>query len=245
MIKENAKRTLVWLYSATTEERWLSKDRISLILAHLTPAGVRSLLYSLEKKQLVFSQRVGGEINFALTNIGKALIETEIIGLSASSQAEPQWSMLIFLKPPKSDRNFRYLRLLLLQQHWLTVSRGVFISPAQPIESLIQVIAKLYAQSVIVLGIKDWRWGDIRLVIGQTVGASQVDDIYSGISREIDRLISEVLSKNELNHQDKSQILSVFDRLYSTLKLDFTQVLLKKRGNASGVELLSKLQLLG
>jgi DNA-binding transcriptional regulator PaaX len=245
MIKENTKRTLVWLYPANTSERWLSKDRISMVLPELSFAGLRSLLYSLEKKQLILSQKTGGEIQYGLTTIGKALIETEMPSLKASPLDSPSWSVLVFLQPPATDRNFRYLRQLLIQHRWLSLSRGVFVFPAKPTDLILVTIQRLYPQSVIIMGISDWWWGDIRLVIGQSVGASQVDDIYSGVSREIERLIGNLLGEKKLDHQAKSQIVSVFDRLFSALKLDFTQVLIAKTNFVNGAELLSRLQLLG
>lgn len=245
MIKENTKRTLVWLFPAGEAERWLTKARISLVIPDLTEAGLRSLIYTLEKKQLILSQKSAGEISYGLTSIGKALIETEIAGLKASSQAATDWSVLVFLQAPASDRNFRYLRLSLLQHRWQTLARGVFIYPGQPSESIMLTIQRLYARAVLIMGVADWKWGDIRLVIGQATNSGQLNDIYSGISRELDGLISEVISENELNQQAKSQFLSVFNRLYTALKLDFTQVGVEKPMLLTGVGLLSRLQLLG
>lgn len=245
MIKENTKKTLVWLYPTSAEWRFVPKTRISFVVPQLSPAGVRSLLYTLEKKQLILSQRVGGELQYGLTTIGKATIETEIPILKADQAPNTEWSLLVFQQAPASDRNFRYLRQLLLAHHWIALGRGVFIYAGEPSLPIQQTIQKLYPQAVMIAGVNKWHWGDMRLVIGQSTAANQVSDIYSGISREIERLIGQFLGEKALDDQAKSQIISTFDRLYLTLTQDFPLAAADGRHLTTGRELLGRLQLLG
>lgn len=245
MIKENTKKTLVWLYPTAAEWRFVPKTRIGFVVPHLSPAGVRSLLYTLEKKQLILSQRINGELSYGLTTIGKATIETEIPILKGDQQANTEWSLLVFQQAPASDRNFRYLRQLLLANHWIALSRGVFIVAGEPTLPLQQTIQKLYPQAVMIAGVNKWHWGDMRLVIGQSTAANQVSDIYSGISREIDRLIDQFLGEKNLDDQAKKEIVSTFDRLYTTLEQDFPLAAGDSRSLTIGKELLGRLQLLG
>lgn len=245
MIKENTKRTLVWLFPADEAERWLSKTRISLVVPQLSPSGLRSLVYGLEKNQLILSRYESGQQVYGLTTIGKSLIETEIAGLKVSTLAVQNSSVLVFMQPPNSDRNFRYLRQFLIAHRWTAVTRGVFVFSGQPTESTLEIVQRLYAQAVLIFSVSDWLWGDLRLVIGHGSNISQAGDIYSGISRELDGLIGDVIGEKELDYPTKIKIVSIFDRLYSALKFDFNQVITPKQTSLTGIGLLGRLQLLG
>ncbi|HCC84774.1 MAG TPA: hypothetical protein DEP87_03770, partial [Candidatus Pacebacteria bacterium] len=200
---------------------------------------------TLEKKQLVLTQKIAGQTHYGLTTIGRATIEAEMPALASSVDLKPEWSLLVFQQAPRSDRNFRYLRQFLLQHRWFALTRGVFVYPGMPAELVMNSIQKLYAQSVLIVKVEAWVWGDIRLVIGQGTMASQVDDIYSGISREIDRLIGDYLSEKDLDYQAKQQIVSTFNRLYLVLEQDFYLGAGLHRPANQGRELLGRLQLLG
>lgn len=246
MIKENTKRALVWCYPTSQDWRWVTQTRIKWIVPHLTPAGLRSLLYGLERKQLILTRRQGGELQYGLTTMGKTLIEAEIPALASSDSTHTdQSSVLIFLQSPASDRNFRYLRQFLLNQHWVSVSRGVFLYSAKPSELVLMTIQRLYAQSVVILRVGDWLWGDQRLLIGQQTALNLADELYSGISREITRLIEDLLDQKDLDDQSKMKINSVFDRLYAALKQDFSLVGASESKGLNGRSLLAQLQLLG
>jgi DNA-binding transcriptional regulator PaaX len=246
MIKENTKKTLVWCYPTSQDWRWVNQTRIKLVVPQLTPAGVRSLLYGLERKQLILTRRQAGEIQYGLTTMGKTLIEAEIPALAASDSTQiDQSSVLIFLESPASDRNFRYLRQFLLNQHWVSISRGVFLYPNRPSEVVLTTVQRLYAQSVVILRVSNWLWGDERLLIGQQSALNLADELYSGISREVKRLIEDLLDQKELDDQAKIKINSVFDRLYSALSQDFTLVSPVQPNQFSGRTLLAQLQLLG
>lgn len=224
----------------------MSQTRIKWIVPQLTPAGVRSLLYGLERKQLILTRRQAGEIQYGLTTMGKTLIEAEIPALASSDSTQSdQSSVLIFLQSPVNDRNFRYLRQFLLNQRWVSVSRGVFLYQARPSEVVLTTIQRLYAQSVVILRVGNWLWGDERLLIGQQTALNLADELYSGISREIKRLIEDILDQKELDDQSKMKINSVFDRLYTALNQDSSLVGDNQINQLTGRSLLAQLQLLG
>jgi hypothetical protein len=218
---------------------------MSLVLPQLSPAGLRSLLYLLQKNQYVLMRKQGEATQLCLSQIGKAMIEAEIPALTELKPGTTSWSLLTFLTAPESDRNFRYLRLLLLQHRWLAITRGVFIYPGQPTESVLRTIQRLYPSSVAIMQVDKWLWGDYRLVIGQQDSYNQANDVYSGISKELAGLISNHLAEKEFDDQTKLAITSIFDRLYHALCHDFTLGESLESQIVPGRELLRQLQLLG
>jgi DNA-binding transcriptional regulator PaaX len=246
-MKENAKRTLVWLYDVTSSGRFLTKTQIAWVLPDLTAAGLQSLLYQLEKKQLLLSHPQSSQIAYALTQHGSKLIEAEFPALSIDRDRwTGSWSMIVCLQAPQSDHNFRYLREYLLSRHCLSLTRGVFLYPDHHLPAQIQsTLETLYPHAVVVFSQLEWTWGDERKIIGQKMQLLTVHELLSGISKEIEALLIEKNSAIATSDQPKMPILSLFNRFFSLLKQDsglgkhyFSQ-------DCSARSVLADLQLLG
>lgn len=246
-MKENTKRTLVWLYDSNLTGRFLSKTQISLVSPGLSPAGLQSLLYQLEKKQIITTHIQDGLTQYSLTQHGSKLIEADFPALSGSSASwKGNWSVIVCMQAPTTDLNFRYLREYLLARQCLSLTRGVFLFPGEQLSVQIQnTLETLYPHAVVVFTGVTWAWGDERMIIGQKIQLHAVSELLSGVSKEIDRLLIEKTAINITNDQSKSLIFSLFDRLYAIIKQDsglgshyFTQEI-------SARKVLAKLQLLG
>lgn len=246
-MKENTKRALVWLYPASGKPLYFTKTQISLSVPSLTPAGISSMLYLLEKKQLVESHQVQSETTYGLTGYGIKVVESEIPALSTSRfNWQGNWTAVVGIQAPKSDQNFRYLREQLVVHQLIPLTRAVFLFPGSSLPARLQAMLEtLYPHAVAVLAVSGWQWGDESAIIGHNTDLKSLMELYSGISSEIGRLIVPIESSKEINYQSKLPIVSLFDRLYSGLKSDFG---LGKRFFPQvkfGRELLADLQLLG
>lgn len=246
-MKENAKRTLVWLYDVAGTGRFLTKTQIAGLLPSLSAAGLQSLLYQLEKKELLMSHPQTSQLVYSLTQHGSKLIEAEFPALSADrDQWAGSWSMIVCLQAPQSDQNFRYLREYLLSKRCLSLTRGVFLYPAGGLPAQIQsTLETLYPHAVVVFSQLQWAWGDERKIIGQKTQLLTVRDLLSGISKEAEQLLIEKTSIIDTKDQPKLPILSLFDRFFSLLAQDsglgnhyFSQ-------ECSARTVLAQLQLLG
>ena len=246
-MKENTKRLLVWLYPTTGEPRFVPKSETTWVLDGLSSSGMQSLLYLLEKKQYLESQQLEGVLQFGLTQYGVKSIEAEFPALSSDRwQWQGEWTTVVCLSAPKTDKNFRYLRELMISHHLVGITRGVFMYPGAALPVHLQsTFETLYPNSVAVLATPEWLWGDERSVIGLKTNLYALMDVYSGISNELARLITNFGNIKTIDHQSKLLIASLFDRLYGALQSDFGLGRRYFPRVTFGRELLSKLQLYG
>lgn len=242
-MKENTKRLLIWLYPIGSRTRWVEYSYLEWLLPALSPAGLRSLLFLLEKKELIISDRINGDEMISITSFGlKSLTDHFPVFLTERINWTGDWSLITFLAHPKTDRNFRYLRRLLLDKKSFNLSRGVFLYPGNLPGSISDLLYKMYRSSVVVIKFREWQFGDDRKVMGQKVGMRDSIDGYSSISSEISRLIEQKKENEVLNHQQKSDILSVFDRLYRQLNDDFGLIHYYFPQVVGGIKLLDELK---
>lgn len=246
-MKENTKRTLVWLYKAGEVVPTFTKTQISIAAPALTSAGLASLLYLLEKRQLVESYQLSGTTLYRLTHYGNRLVESQIPALSTDRhQWNGQWTVVVGIKAPKSDQNFRYLREQLVSMQLISLTRGVFLYPGEKLPTNLQhTIETLYPHAVAVLSATQWQWGDVMAIIGHKIDITSLVGSYSGISSEVNRLIATNKTKKEIDHQSKIEIVSLFDRLYANLQIDFGLGKHFFPQEKFGRELLADIQLLG
>lgn len=192
------------------------------LLPQLSDAGARSLFSLLKKQQYIAVDTLLSENLVRLTDGGMQALKQEmpVLGFS-QSKWDGTWSALVFKDAPEQDKQFRYLREFLLKKGALSLSRGVYVYPGDWPESVITECRDRYLRAVTVFTIKEWIMGDDRSLIIEKYALLDVAQAYSGISSEIDRLISKNKAYTELNNQDKKHFLSLFDRLYHTAVDDY------------------------
>ncbi len=249
MLKPNSKKLLLWLYPAKTlgedqtRRRRVPYSQVKLILQDLTEAGRQSLIRLLEDKQLLFSDELGGGLHLTLSSHGLTQLEAYFPALKVQREGwEGSWSMILFLKSPAADKNFRYLRSLLLDYHCFALKRGVYLRAGALPVSINEVLQKTYRKAVAVISFDQWQFGDEQIVIGQKTNLQDMIDVYSGIGREVNTLLTNFVQFKSLTDQQKSNFNSVFDRLFSVLEDDYGLIPNYFPEVSGGVELLSQLQ---
>lgn len=221
-MKNTTKKILLWLYpQQNEEERVVAVDELRLILPELKNSGFRSLLNLLKKQQLILGEEIERETKYRLTSYGKSSLQAQFPFFSSSmSQWSGQWTMIVFLSAPKSDKQFRYLRKFLVDKHCGQLSRGVYLYPGNLTSEINDLLMKLYIGSVLVTGIDGWVFGDERAVIIDTFQLKDLKSGYSGIGKEIYQLLKKKNAKKSSEGRDKGEISLVFDRLVSLLDID-------------------------
>ncbi|MFZ5376877.1 MAG: hypothetical protein ACOZAN_04415 [Patescibacteria group bacterium] len=220
-MKENSKKILLWLYPVDATTRWVRKTDFEWLIPDLSSSGLRSLLFYLQHNEMISYEKVAGDDLISLTSYGKKAISDSFPVFSEERQAwHGDWIMVVFQQPPKMDASFRYLRKILLTTGFLSLARGVFIYPSELPDSIKELLHKLYRNSVAVIRFRQWAFGDERKIIGQKSGLIDQIELYSSISKELQQLLRKKMITGELNYQQKSALLSVFNRFYTLLTQD-------------------------
>lgn len=221
-MKINARKLLVWLYSSDSKNPlWSSYSELAQLLPDLTQAGLRSLVNLLAKGNKILVERVSGRARIGLTKGGYEELENLFPALSRKRSGwAGQWSCLLFLDAPASDKNFRYLRYLLIKEKAFQLSRGVYLYPDNFPERVLDVCRELYQLSVVVFGLKNWVLGEERKILVEKLQLLDLLENYSGVSNELDSMLGKIKDENELSEKDKKQLFSVFTRLFSIVEID-------------------------
>lgn len=221
-MKENAQRILSWLYPPVKTSRWIPVAELSLVAPSLTTGGLQSTLAYLQTKKKIIIERVAGERSASITTHGMKALEEHLPVFSLHQrQWKGNWRGVFFLKAPKSDKNFRFLRRILTYTYALPIARGMYLYPGELPEKVIFELRNSYVGSVLVVEFNHWVFGDEREIIGSVLRLGDLQDTYSSISREIDSLLRLDSSLISFSDQQKMQFSSIFDRLYGSLQNDF------------------------
>ena len=221
-MKQNTQKLLTWLYTPAGEKLYTAThQQLELLLPDMTTGGRRSLVHYLAQKYLLRTQTVGEQTVINLTSHGKDALEAQFPVFSPALQTwQGQWSALIFLHGPKGDPHFRYLRQLLLDNHAFAFTRGVYLYPGEFPSQIINLCKEMYVGAVTVMGVSQWFFGDERLAIDEHYMLSDIVEIYSGISNEINQLLEQKNEQKRLTKKARLQIYSVFDRFFNILGTD-------------------------
>jgi DNA-binding transcriptional regulator PaaX len=221
-MKTNTKKLLTWLYSTAEQTAYVTDySQLELILPDMTEGGRRSLVHYLSQKHLIRSERLGEKTSISLTSHGMDALTVQFPVFSpALQQWDGKWSALVFLNGPKGDLHFRYLRQLLLDQHAFCLTRGMYLYPGEFPSQITNVCKDMYVGAVMMIKIEEWRFGDERELINQHYMLSDLVEIFSGISSEINQLLRVKKEQKRLTKKSRSLIFSVFDRLFNVLSQD-------------------------
>ena len=196
-------------------------EELRCILPHLRLSGFKSLLNVLKSQNLITSENTGYGHQFRITRPGATALKKALPALARGEEVwNGKWTALLFRQSPDADKEFRYLRHLLVSYQSLALNRGVYLYPDRFPEQVIKEVEQRYAGSVTMLLIEKWLTDDERQIALSQFGLSDLLLSYSGISKEIDRLISRKKVISELNQGEKSTISSLFDRLYQNVLED-------------------------
>lgn len=220
-MKENNKRILLALYNDQNEPLWISKTSLQALCPQLSATGFRSALFLLEKRKFLQVDASISPPRYSLSSYGKSFLEGLFPALlTADVKEEVQSALVVFLQAPESDRNFRYLRTFLLDRQAVALTRAVFLLPAGLSAEVKLELERSYQGLVVVFGLQKWLLGDELQIIGQKVNMQDLLGLYSGLSKEIDRLLSMKNDEKTLMIQYKQQLSSAFDRFMTILAAD-------------------------
>lgn len=217
MIKKNTQKLLLSLYRPT-ESLVMDKRYLELIVPELSPSGLRSLLHQLQQQSLLSVFQGGASPQWSLTKQGHQVVEGLFPAFLPKSDG---WSVLVFLTAPKTDPAFRYLRRYLLEEGWLSLSRGNYLWQGAVSEEVRRECLLSYPSSVLIFEVKEWTLGDFNNFILRQNNITELIKNYSGISREIATLTGRGVSLDTMNDQQKNQLSSLFNRLYENIRVDY------------------------
>lgn len=242
-MRENSKKILLFLFPSEGEPVWLTFAQLHGIVPKLSRAGLLSTLFLLDKKDYLRIDKTSSEWRYSLSSHGISQLKVLFPALSAVSGAkQTNWAMLVFLSSPKADQNFRYLRNYLGQNQAIALTRAVYLLPRNLVQKITLDLEKTYRNSVLVVEIGEWLFGDDFKIIGQRAGLTDLFELYSSISKEIDRLISIKNVNKTFTQQENSDFFSALDRFLSVLVQDSALLGLYFPDVISPLELLSRLQ---
>jgi DNA-binding transcriptional regulator PaaX len=220
-MKENSKKILLFLYPSENESFWLDFSQLQELLPQLSQSGLQSSLFLLDKKDFLRIDKTENEPKYSLSSYGKSYLEDlfpALRGLSEKWQGD--WSLIVFLEAPKTDRNFRYLRSYLTQNKAIGLTRAVYLFPGLVDEKIQSDLQRSYKNAVLVLKVSEWLFGDDFKIIGQKAGLSDLFELYSSISKELDRLIRIKGLNKTFTQQEKESFFSALGRFLSILDTD-------------------------
>lgn len=241
-MRENTKKLLLFLYPTQDQVWWLTFTQLHRLLPQLSVAGLRSALFLLDKREFLRIDRTGSEWRYALSSHGQSFVAGLFPVFSVTTKQDLAWLLLVFLQAPSSDRNFRFLRSHLLNNQGIQLTRGVYLLPEISVDKVQEELRHSYKNSVLLLRVGEWLFGDDYKIIGQKAGLSDLASVYSSISRELDRLISVKLQKKTFTQQENSTFHSALDRFLSTLDQDQSILLRYFPDVASPKQLLAAFQ---
>lgn len=226
-MKINTKKILLWLYPIKTQSaenqaaRLMDVAELKIILPDIKKTSLRSLLNLLIRNNYVRMLNLPNQKQLTITDTGMKAIEAQISALKSFYSPITQWWVINFLKPPKTDQSFRYLRRFLLNKKAITLTRGVYLF-AQELDSEVEyLLGNLYQGSVIVFKTDTFLYTDMLQLIGKKINLSDTLSLLSGISKEIDQLLVKIDKQKRLTSHQKKQINSLFCRLFELVESSF------------------------
>jgi len=213
-MKKSSKKLLFYLGQVDETVVSLDASVSQYILPELSVAGTRSLLYLLNKNFLleIFTYQKGKQLR--ITASGMRQLKGLFPAFFTKEEVEEQWSCIVFIKPPKSDKAFRRLRYLVLAEGAQTMTRGVYLKPGPFSDSLLKTCEEFYKQAVSLFTVGNWIFGFDSLNLLKKMAVDDQLNSLSGISKEVDQLLDNFLQNKIQHHQQKKQIVALLERFY-------------------------------
>lgn len=218
-MKKNTQKILLALYSSSDAiKNRVPSDYLCELVPDLSDGGFRSLLHVLKNKGLVSTHRALGKTTVSITQQATLLIEAEFPALSSKWDTwNGEWDCMVFRESPKLDKQFRYLRKVLISQGALPVNRGVYLAPGGFSDAAITECQNSYQSNVLIFSVGAWKMAAESAFVIEKYGLLDLAEAYSGISNDVSRLIKMTAGRKRLTSSDKKQISLVYDRVIAVL----------------------------
>lgn len=221
-MKNNAQKILLCLYSFSKSDRVLvTPSKLKLAVPDMTDGGYRSLLLFLQRKELLIKESLPERQYFSLTDKGREALKSKFPALNPKWQTwQGEWHAMTFLRAPASDSQFRYLRQLLITDHAMPLTRGVYLAAGGFSSQIVDICSSLYQENVVIFSVKEWEFGLDRPIIVKYYDLASVASVYSSISNSLEELLEIFKKSKSTSNQQKMRISTTIDRLWSGLTED-------------------------
>ncbi|MDQ5951595.1 MAG: hypothetical protein QG639_876, partial [Patescibacteria group bacterium] len=214
-MKKNAQKILLCLFSFSKSENIILNSRqLKVSVPDMTDGGYRSLLLFLQRKKYLTKENVGGAQYYGLTDLGREALRAKFPALNDKwQQWNGDWHAMTFIKAPKSDPQFRYLRQLLVAEHALPLARGVYLAAGGFSPLVLSTCQSLYQECVVIVSVGEWQFGLDRPIIVEYYDLASTASVYSSIGSSIDKLLEIFNNSKNRTDQQKMQVSTTIDRL--------------------------------
>ncbi len=221
-MKLTSKKLLLWLYPFDAQnKRRVPYVEVEWLLPELTEEGKQSLIRHLVAERLLFIDELDGYSSLTLSSHGRTQLQADFPALKRVDQPwQGDWYVIIFRAAPKSDKSFRYLRTQLVKKLCFQLSRGVYLHAGKIGDELLKIFHDSYRENIVMYKTDKWLFGDDQIVIGQGNSLKDQISIFSGISEEVETLLTKKSNRKELSNQQKIRICSIFDRFVAAFEQD-------------------------
>ncbi len=215
-MKKSSLKVLISLGALGLHSAHLDENYLSVIVPELSINGQRSLIYHLKRSFLVEQFRPAKGIkSLRITTGGMRVLKAEFPALFPENGKRAGWHCMVFVKPPKNDPAFRYLRSQVIADGGINLTRGVYLKQSPYSTKLMMMCDKLYAQAISIFLIDSWIFGFDSLYLEKMQGADTHFSLLSGVSSEITQLLSKISKDNIAQYQRKKLIEGLLERYYA------------------------------
>lgn len=243
-MKNTTKKILLALYPPEKQLFYrLSQESLKFLVPELTKEGFRSLVYLLEKKELLQSVVLEGTIYFISTDKAQQMIKAQFPALETlNEEVSLDWTVIVFSEPPKGDAQFRYLRTKVIQEGGMALARGVYVLATKLSAQFKQTIESLYRDNVYMFSIGKWYFGAENPIIMKHFHISDTLNSYSSISKEVGELLVIFEAKKRLTNNAKEAFCNIYVRWFEILSEDRGLASRYFPQHVSGVQILRQFQ---
>jgi hypothetical protein len=242
-MRSSSKKLLLWLYSSGESFRRIDHSQLRYLLPKISLEGKRSLIYYLQTKKMLSLEKFGDKKFLSLTSFGKDFIETNFFFLNQERKKwTGNWIMIVIASKGREKANFRVLRSFLMKNGCISFERGIYLYPGNFDYSIKSYLQINFSDSVVVVNLKEWLYGDHRMIIMNRFQLMELANQYSDISKEIVKLLRKNKNKKELSDRDNIEIFSLYERLFPLFVEDMGLLNYYFSNSVSGEKILVSVQ---
>ena len=221
-MRQTTQRLLLLLYSQNLDRPFrLKLESLDFILPELTRAGRRSLVYLLKRQHLIEWIKLDGVDWLSITAKGQEMLIQVFPVLNPFwDRWQGEWSEIVFLQAPAGDKQFRYLRSVLMAERAMSLSRGVYLQPSGLSAKIESLLKQLYASSVLVTNFTKTEIGSLRPIVVEYYMLNELYNNYSGIGNQLTELLDGLETKKGLIEADTPQLLKLMEKIQFNLNSD-------------------------
>lgn len=181
------------------------------IWPQMTAAGRRSQISFLVRRGWLTKKTLAGQNWLTGSTYSDQLVRQSLAAFNGFTRPE-RWLLVVCLRSPEFDPQFKRLGAFLLGLSGCRISRGIYLVPDWYKHQIQDRIGLKYRSSVVIFDSGEWLVGDQSQLLSQWYAVADRVSIYSGISSEISSLLDDSQVSMSWSDQQKSHFVSVFDR---------------------------------